>query len=264
MGYTNPAAYERFMGRWSAELAPLFIRFAGIADGQRVLDVGCGTGVLSRALLAAGAQLRVAGVDPVDGFVSFARSTISDARAEFRAGSVEALPFADQSFDAALALLVLQGVQDAGRAVREMARVTRRGGRVAACHWDFENGLPMLSLLWEAAAAVAPEETARRRAGSSPQRISDRDDLARRWTQAGLTDVTTGTLEIAMRFGSFEDYWQPFLAGATPTSAFAASLNGLTNGELERALRARIPGLRPDGSFVLPARAWAVVGVPAD
>jgi ubiquinone/menaquinone biosynthesis C-methylase UbiE len=260
MSYSNPAAYERFMGRWSAELAPRFISFAGVSDGQRVLDVGCGTGALTRALLAAGPAIRVHGVDPVADFLAFARASIPDGRAEFLDGSAQALPFVDGSVDAALALLVFQDLGDADQAAREMARVTRPGGRIATVQWDFDHGMPMLSLAREAAEAVAPEEVARRRAALGPRRVSAVTDLRQIWLQAGLSDVTTETLEIVMRFGSFDDYWQPFLAGATPSSAFTAALDARTGGAVERALRARIPALAPGGSFTLPARAWAVVG----
>jgi SAM-dependent methyltransferase len=261
MTYTNPAAYDRFMGRWSAHLAPLFVRFAGVEDGQRILDVGCGTGSLTRALLSNSKAIRVEGVDPTAAYVAFAQQAVEDARAEFQVSAAEALPFPDSTFDAALALLVLQDIADPDRAIREMARVTRRGGRVAACQWDFANGLPMLSLFWDAAEVLAPKEIARRRADASPSKPAGLGDLAEYWTRAGLRDITTGSLEIAMRFCAFHDFWQPFLAGSTPTSAFAAALNRETGGDLERALRDRIPDIQSDGSFVLPARAWAVVGV---
>lgn len=122
MTYSHPAAYEQFMGRWSARLAPLFIRFVGVGDGQRVLDVGCGTGSLSRSLLASSKAMRVVGVDPTEDYVTFARQRVLDSRATFQVGSAESLPFPDKSFDAAMALLVVQDMDDPGRAVREMAR----------------------------------------------------------------------------------------------------------------------------------------------
>lgn len=261
MSYSNPAAYQRFMGRWSARLAPSFIRFAGVEDGQRVLDVGCGTGSLSSALLSAGPAIQVLGVDPVPAYVSFARQAVGNSRAEFQTSAAEALPFPDAAFDAALALLVLQEAADPGRAVLEMARVTRRGGQVAACQWDFRNGLPMQSLFWEAAEAVAPTKVARHRAGDHAIKRAGLEALAGLWTRSSLRDVRTARLEISMQFSSFEDYWQPFLAGATPTSAFAAALNRETAGKLERMVRSRIGKVQADGSFVLPAHALAVASV---
>jgi ubiquinone/menaquinone biosynthesis C-methylase UbiE len=261
MSYSNPAAYQRFMGRWSAQLAPLFIGFAGVEDGQRVLDVGCGAGSLSAALLAAGRDIRVVGVDPVAAYVSFARQAVADPRAEFHTSGVEALPFPDASFDAVLALLVLQEVADPNRAIAEMMRVVRRGGRVAACQWDFHDGLPMQSIVWGAAETLAPAQVARRRAGDNAVKRAGPRELAQMWRHAGLREVRTAPLELGMRFGSFDDYWQPFLAGATPTSAFAASLDRQTQGELGRVVRGRIGHVEADGSFLLPARALAVAGV---
>src|SRR5262245_60447154 len=108
MTYSNPPAYQRFMGRWSQRLATLFVEFAGVRDGQRVLDVGCGTGSLSTAPLSLGPAVRVAGVDPVPDYVTFTREVVADYRADFRTSTAEALPFSDATFDAALALLVLQ------------------------------------------------------------------------------------------------------------------------------------------------------------
>lgn len=263
MTYSNPAAYQRFMGRWSCRLAPSFIQFVGVGDGQRVLDVGCGTGSLSTALLSLGPAVRVVGVDPVPDYVSFTREVVADHRADFQMSAAEALPFSDATFDAALALFVLQETADPQRAIREMARVTRSGGRVAACQWDFHNGLPMQSIFWDAAETLVPTDVARCRDGDSAIKRAGFSELAELWARAGLREVRTAALELAMPFSSFDDYWQPFLAGATPTSAFAANLNRETDGQLERTVRTLIPGVQPDGSFVLPARALAVAGVKA-
>jgi len=261
--YSNPTAYENFMGRWSARLAPLFLRFAGIEDGQRILDVGCGTGALAGAALSAGRAITVTGVDPVAEYVSFARQAVDDPRADFRVGSVEALPFTDRAFDATLGLLVLQEFAEPDRSIGEMARVTRLSGPIAACQWDFRGGMPMLTLFWEAAAMVAPGETARRRAADPPLKRADLGELAEQWTKAGLSNVETAHLEFSMQFRSFDDFWLPFLSGATPTSAFAAALNRDTDGALEKVLRGKLRDFRSDGSFELSARALAVVGIAA-
>jgi SAM-dependent methyltransferase len=262
MSYADPEGYERFMGRWSTRLAPLFLHFAGIEDGQRILDVGCGTGVLTRAALAAGRSIRATGVDPVETFVAFARRT-ADPRAEFQIGSVEALPFADGMFDATLGLLVLQEFGDPGRSIGEMARVTRPFGKVAACQWDFRAGMPMMAIFWELAERLAPDEVARYRAKAGPLRNADLDELARRWSAAGLSHVKATRLEFEMPFRSFEDFWLPFTSGATPLSAFAAEVNRSTGGDLERLYRKRLRNARADGSFEFAARALAVSGVAA-
>jgi hypothetical protein len=143
--------------------------------------------------------------------------------------------------------------------VREMARVTRQGGTIATCKWDFREGLPMLSLFWQAAEAIAPAAVKRQDRGSSAESCVS-EELADLWSRAGLSGIRTERLEIAMEFASFDDYWLPFLGGATPTSSFAKVLNAETGGELAKALRGMIPNVRGDGSFTLPAVAWAVAG----
>jgi SAM-dependent methyltransferase len=258
MSYTQPAAYDQFMGRWSAGLTPSFLRFADLRDGQHVLDVGCGTGSLSRAVVSLGPTTKVTALDPAPEYVAFARQAVPSRRAQFEIGTAEALPFPDRSFVAALALLVLQEFADPRMAICEMARVTRAGGIVAACQWDFDHGLPMFSLLWQAAEAVAPEVVAKHRKDQSHSPRSSLAELDTLWQRCGLSHVTTATLELSMHYTSFEDYWEPFLSGATPTSAFAASLNALTGGGLARVLREKLPAVQPDGSFVLPALAWAI------
>ena len=259
MSYANPAAYDRFMGRWSARLAPSFLGFAQVKDGQHVLDVGCGTGILSRAVISSGASVKVTGIDPLRDYVAFARKAVASPRAQFEVGEAESMPFPDKTFDAALALLVLQDFSDPAQAVREMARVTRPGGVVAACLWDFAEGLPMLSLLWQAAEAVAPDAVALKRANQPFQHASV-NDLEALWRCCALCNIAPDTLELRMQFSSFDDYWQPFLGGSTPSSAFAAAVNAQTGGALARVLRDKIAGAQPDGSFVLPARAWAIRG----
>ena len=257
MSYTNPAAYERFMGRWSAQLAPMFLRFAQVKDGQHVADVGCGTGVLSRAVAASSPAARVTGIDPSPEYLTFAARNLPAERMRLQVGRAEALPLGDGVFDAALALLVLQDFDEPEQAVREMARVPRTDGVVAACVWDFENGLPMLSLLRQATEAVAPDSAL----ATPRKRHRGFQDLHALWRKCGLRDVVIETFEIDMAFASFDDYWQPILGRSTPTSAFAANVDEETAGALVEVLREKISGMAPNGTFVLPARAFAVRGL---
>jgi SAM-dependent methyltransferase len=260
MAYGNPDAYEQYMGRWSARLAPAFVRFAGIHDGEHVLDVGCGTGSLTRALLDHGPAVAVCGVDPSVEFVDHARRTLAGRRTAFEVSAAESLPFSDASFDATLALLVLQALEDPPRAIREMARVTRRGGCVATTLWDFAEGMPMISLLWDAAEAVAPRTTARHKAAHPPPRFS-LESLALLWADAGLAEVRTARLSFTQEFSSFDDFWLPFMSGATPICEFAVAVYRETGEQLTHALRDQIPGVRADGSFSLQASALAVAGI---
>ena len=265
MTYANPAAYVSFMGRWSARLAPQFAAFAGIRNGARMLDVGCGTGTLSRALIDLVPDIEVIGIDPAASYVDWARRSLRSSRVRFQVGSAEMLSFTDAAFDAALALLVLQEFGDPPRAVREMARITRRGGCVAACKWDFGNGLPMLSLFWQAAEAVSSDAVARYRASKSARPdYPGPDELAALWRASGLAEVRTAALGITMEFDSFEDFWLPFLGGATALCVFARDLNEETQGALAKRLRETLASAFGVGQIVLPARAWAVAGVVAD
>ena len=261
VAFANPQAYELWMGRWSERLAPAFVDFAGLEPGGRYLDVGAGTGVLGRTVVERFGAAEVVGIEPADSFVAYARDTHRNPRLRFLVGDAQAIAFADDGFDGALALLILQELPDAPLAVTEMVRVTRRGGTVAASQWDFHNGFPFLSHFWAAAQEVLPEKIAREEAASRvPQGFSDSDALARLWTEAGLVQVETAALEIQMDFVSFDDYWYPFLGGASPTSSYAPALPEETRRALEARLRRRCLGGGPDRPFTLPARAWAVRG----
>ena len=259
--FANPRAYELWMGRWSERLAPAFVDFAGLEPGGRYLDVGAGTGVLGRTVVARSAEAEVVGIEPADSFVAYARANNSSPRLRFLVGDAQAIAFADDDFDSTLAMLILQELPDVPLAVAEMARVTRRGGTVAASQWDFRDGFPLLSHFWAAVREVVPPKIARAEAAVRvPQGYSDGDALARLWSEAGLAQVETAALDIQMDFAAFDDYWNPFLGGASPTSSYAPSLPEETRQALKARLRNRLLGDGPDRPFSLPARAWAVRG----
>ena len=258
--YTNPAGYDLFMGRWSARLAPLFVDFAGIPEG-RVLDLGCGTAVLSRTLLHRNPMFDVVGIDPALSYLGHARRLMPSLRIAFVCGAAEALPFADASFDAALALLVVQEFREPAAAVREMKRVARPGGVLATCVWDFRRGMPMFSLFWEAANAVAPQAVARRRAETGgPSPYASAEALDALWRDGGLGEVRTTPLQVMLDFASVEDFWTPFLLGATGTSAFARDLDAATDGAVGARVRQMIGERWGAGGFTLAATAFAVAG----
>ena len=260
--FANPAAYELWMGRWSARLAPTFAAFADVSAKSRLLDVGSGTGALSLALLAAHPEAEIVGVEPSGAYVAHCRENCADPRLRFEAGDALALAFPDASFDAALSLLVLQEIPDAARAVREMFRVTRPGGVVAASQWDFAEGMPMLALFWDAVLDVAPSQAARETA-SACMEVDYPDAAALRglWRNARLAKIETERQQVEMTFASFEDYWRPFAAGVSPASSFAATLAEAERSEIERRLRRKTLGAAPDGPFTLSAHAWAIRGI---
>ncbi|HZQ64758.1 MAG TPA: class I SAM-dependent methyltransferase [Gaiellaceae bacterium] len=244
-------AYERFMGRYSRALAPELARAAGVAAGERVLDVGCGTGALTTVLAGIVGADRVSAVDPSEPFVEECRRTVPGA--DVRVGPAETLPFAEDTFDCALAQLVFHFVTDQAAAVSEMARVTRPGGRVAACVWDFTGGMTMMRSFWDAAREAdpdAPDEV--ERFGGKP------GELAGLWREAGLHGVVDSQVAASARYESFEELWGSFLGGVGPAGAYAESLEGERRSAVRDALWRRVGS--PAGAFTLEARAWFALG----
>src|SRR5262245_30778005 len=237
-------AYDQYMGRYSAPLAPQLVDFAGVRRGQRVLDVGCGPGALTGELVARLGADSVAAVDPSESFVEALRAR--QPGVDIRHASAEELPFPDDAFDAALAQLVVHFMADPVRELREMARVARPGGAVAACVWDFARGRGPVSLMWTAAKELDPAaEDESELAGSRP------GQLAELFREAGLRDV--GEAELPVRIDlSFDEWWAPFSLGVGPGGSYVI---GLDPDHRER-LRERCRALAPT-PFVLEAVAWA-------
>jgi SAM-dependent methyltransferase len=258
VAFINPEAYERLMGRWSQRLAPRLIAFAGITDGDRVLDVGAGTGSLSQAVLAVNRRSDVVGIDPSGPYVEFARSRTSDSRARFEVGDAQALPYPDASFDKTLTLLVMNFIPDARKAAAEMRRVTKPGGVVAAAVWDYGDGMTMLRTFWDAAVALDPAAQPRHERHMPYCR---KGELSALWTATGLRETTETSLVIPLAFKSFEDFWQPFLSGQGPSGSYAAGLPRDRQQALREQLRRELLGEKPDMPFMLEARAWAVRGI---
>jgi SAM-dependent methyltransferase len=251
------AGYERYMGRWSRQLAPRFLAFAGPGDGDRVLDIGTGTGALVSTIAATIRGGEVVGIDRSPAMIEHARRTSTSERTRFEIGDVQELPFPDASFDTTVAMLVLNFVPDSARAVGEMRRVTRPGGVVSACVWDYHSGMQMLRLFWDEASALDPGAAER---NEGTMKFSREGELGAAWSAAGLTGVTGRPLVLDQPFTSFADFWTPFLEGVGPAGAYVAGLPEERRDELAARLRARLLGPRPDGSFLLSARAWAVRG----
>jgi ubiquinone/menaquinone biosynthesis C-methylase UbiE len=249
--FSDADSYENFMGRDSRVLAPELARAADVSAGQEVLDVGCGTGALTTVLAGIVGPEHVSAVDPTEPFVEQCRANVPGA--DVRVAPAEAIPFEDASFDRALAQLVFHFVSDPAAAVAEMRRVTRPGGKVAACVWDFTGGMTMIKAYWEAARSLDPDAPSEfERFGGKP------GQLAQLWRDAGLADVVDSALEVSTRYQDFEELWQSFRRGEGPVGVHAASLEG----ELHDAVRDafyRLVG-SPEGSFELTGRAWCAVG----
>lgn len=251
-------AYERFMGRWSRALAPQLVRFAEVRDGDRVLDVGSGTGALAAAIAAAAPSSAIVGIDPSAAYVASAEASRPNPHVTFEVGDAQQMRFDAASFTRTLSLLVVNFIPDAPKAVREMRRVTRPGGTVAAAVWDYGDGMEMLRVFWDAAITRHPADAAK---DERHMRYCRRGELAELWRGAGLQDVREEGLTVETRFASFEDYWTPFTLKQGPAGAYVASLTPADRDALRDALRRRLLGDAPDRAITLHARAWAVRGV---
>jgi ubiquinone/menaquinone biosynthesis C-methylase UbiE len=248
---TGPA-YDRFMGRYSRELAPRLIEFAGIEAGMRVLDVGCGPGALTERLAElAGAEL-VGAADPSAPFVSACAERVPGA--DVRRADAEQLPWRDGAFDGALAQLVVNFIRDARAGVAEMHRVVRPGGVVAACTWDYAEGMQMLRAFWDTAGELDPDapDEGETMGFQSPQSLEEL------WRRAGLEEIETGPLVVETTYADFDDLWEPLTLGVGPAGSYCASLEPNRRAALRDGLFARLGS--PAGPFTLSARAWAVRG----
>jgi SAM-dependent methyltransferase len=244
-------AYTRFMGRYSEPLAALFADLAGVARGQRALDVGCGPGALTAELVSRLGADAVCAVEPSASFAAAARQRLPGVSVSRSAA--EQLPFADGGFDVALAQLVVHFMTEPVAGLREMGRVTRPGGMVAACVWDHAGGRGPLAVFWRAVLELDPA------ARDESELAGVREGhLAALFGQAGLEPARSALLTVRVRHLSFEEWWQPFTLGVGPAGAYVAGLAG----EQRAALRERCRQLLPAGPAAINASAWAVASRP--
>jgi ubiquinone/menaquinone biosynthesis C-methylase UbiE len=256
--------YERLMGRWSRHLAPIFIEHAGIADGDNILEVGCGTGSLTFALPEAANIAGLTAIDHSEIYLAAALAKNRDPRIHIEHGDASALRFADASFDRAVSMLVLPSVvPQPGQAVAEMRRVTRPGGIVCAAFWDSPGGAVANRIFWDTATALDEAATvARDRTMGRP--IYTPGALPRIWAEAGLTDIDQRSLMIRMNFVNFDDYWAPYASGEGALGDYVASLDALRRDRLERHLRSAFLCGRPDGFRSFVAVALSCRGIVPD
>jgi ubiquinone/menaquinone biosynthesis C-methylase UbiE len=246
-------AYDRYMGRYSRLLAPLFVDFSGVQRGRRALDVGCGPGALTSELARRLGAERVAAVDPSERFARECAERLPGA--DVRASPAEQLPWPDSSFHAVLSQLVVNFLKDADAGVREMHRVLDAGGILAACTWDYGGEMQMLRTFWDAALALDP-------AAPDEARVmgyNDPDSLRRLWRRMGLRDVEISPLVVHANYTDFDDYWQSFLTGTGPGGTYCVSLDTDHQAALREQCSQRLG--TPQGTFTLAARAWAVRGL---
>ncbi len=255
----NADGYEKLMGRWSKRLAVPFIAFAGAEPGERIVDVGCGTGSLTFTLADAVDVREIAGIDYAPVFVEAATARNKDKRIGFRQGDATALPFPDGSFDRALSLLVLHFVPEAEKAVREMRRVVKPGGTVAAAVWDHLGGMQVMRMVLDTMAAI-DENAAAFRNRYCFQPMMAPGEMKAAFAESGLADVEETTLTIRMDYAEFDDFWAPIAAGEGPLGKCVAALDAATRTKADAAVRAAYEAGRPDGPRSFAAVAWACRG----
>jgi SAM-dependent methyltransferase len=244
----NPEGYEKIMGRFSRRLADPFLAFTGSSPGEKILDVGCGTGSMTAALARRGDHAAIVGIDVSQPYLDFARAHNKDPRVTFEIADASSLPFARGHFDRAICQLVLQFLPDPALAVTEMCRVVRPGGMVAACVWDFATGGGPLAAFWSAVRDLDPDaEDESGRAGTSE------GHLVELFGAAGLDAVVPGKLTVTVPYGSFEDWWHPYTLGVGPAGDYVAALDPPAREALKAHCRERLP----DGPFEIHASAWA-------
>ncbi len=245
-------SYEPYVGRWSRLVAKEFIGWLSLPENSQWLDIGCGTGALSQAILEMADPNKVKGIDRSESYVEFAHKRVNDPRAEFEVGNAQALPVESETFDAAVSGLVLNFVPQPDRMITEMTRVVRNGGMIALYVWDYAGKMQMMRHFWNAAIALDPSARDLDEGKRFP--ICNSDSLRNLFQNTGLFQVEVRAIDISTDFKDFDDYWSPFLGGQGPAPGYVMSLS-----EEQRArLRQRIYNSLPfalDGSIPLTARA---------
>lgn len=233
------------MGRYAEPLAKVFVSFAGAGAGEKVLDVGSGPGALTAQLLSLGAE--VTAIDPSPPFVDAIRARFPDI--DVRRGTAEELPYDAGTFDAALAQLVVHFMTDPVVALRQMARVTRPGGVIAACVWDGPTGA--LAPFWDAVHVVDPEAD-----DEALLSGAHRGHLTELFEAAGLRAVEEDSISVDVVHPTFEEWWEPYTFGVGPAGDYVQGLDDEGRARLASVARQRLGS----GSFTVTATAWAARG----
>lgn len=234
-----------------------FVTWLGVPSKKEWLDVGSGTGALCEVILAVASPRHVTGIDPSEGFVSFARHKVTDERTTFQVGDAQKLSLRDCSFDATVSGLIINFIPDQAKAINEMKRVTRPHGVVAAYVWDYAGEMQMMRHFWNAAVALDPNAASLDEGDRFP--VCRPEPLAHLFRKAGLADVKVRSIDVPTIFRNFDDYWTPFLGGQAPAPGYCMSLSEDRRIALRDRIRANLP-IKSDGTIGLIARAWAVRG----
>lgn len=255
--WQSGTTYERYMGRWSAPAAEKFLHWLDAPVGRAWLDVGCGSGSLTRLIVKNYQPIKIIAIDASSDFITYAQQSITDAAVDFRVGQAQALEPGTDSIDAAVAGLALNFVAETKAAVAEMRRVTKEGGTMGAFVWDYAGAMQMLRYFWDAAVALDPVARELDEGVRFPLRREGQ--LVSLFREAGVKQIEATAIEVKTVFADFEDYRQPFLGGTGPAPSYIKSLSEQNRLRLEDQLRNKLP-TGEGGSISLAARAWGVKG----
>lgn len=249
--------YEYFMGRWSLLVGQTFLEWLSASPGRKWLDVGCGTGALSEAVLSTQNPSELIAIDQSEGFVNSAQQRLG-ASANCEVGNATALSFPDSKFDYVISGLVLNFIPEPEKALREMKRVTTPDGTVAVYIWDYSGKMEFLKYFWDAVVELDPGASDLHEGTRFPNANSE--SLLHLFEDTEFANITVAPLEIETKFKNFADYWKPFLGGQGPAPTYVLSLNEPDRNRLRDCLHEKLP-IQEDGSIPLIARAWAARGV---
>jgi len=247
--------YEQFMGRWSEAVALRFVDWLQPGPGLCWLDIGCGTGALTRTVVEQASPRLIVGLDASPGFVHFASQHTQGAA--FVAGDGGALPFEDRAFDVVVSGLALNFMPQTDRALADMRRIVKPNGTMAAYVWDYADKMEFLRYFWDAAVDLNPDARSLHEGTRFP--ICRPEPLRHLWQKSGFGNVSVVPIDIPTVFPTFEAYWQSFMVGNFPAPMYALSRDDDQRSRLRARLRESVPAAK-DGSIQLIARVWAVRG----
>jgi SAM-dependent methyltransferase len=253
--WTSGAHYDRWMGRWSRLLAQEFLKWLDVPAGLRWIDVCCGSGMLTEAIVERKTPASIVGVDASAEQIGFAREHRAHPNIIFETADAMAVPFPDASFDVAVCGLGLNFIPSPGRALEEFCRVTRSGGSIAVYVWDYAHGARFLREFWDAAVAIDGEASTFDQARRFP--MCTQAGLRSLFEEAKLEDLSLHALDVVTHFTSFDDYWEPFLTGQGSAPNYLATRDLQIQTAIRERLRAVLP-TNAQGAIELPARAWAM------
>lgn len=256
--WTSGSHYDQWMGRWSRLLAHEFLKWLDLPAGLRWLDVCCGSGVITEAIVERNAPASIVGIDASPEQINFARQHRAHPNVTFQTGDAKALPFPDATFDMVVCGLGLNYIPNPVEALTEFCRVTPPGGTIAVYLWDYAQGARFLREFWDAATAVDHEAASFDQARRFP--MCTPEGLQSLFEQAGLKQASVHALEIVTHFGSFDDYWEPLQTGQGSAPNYLATRDKKIQTAIRERLRAALPA-NAQGAIVLPARAWAARGL---